>query len=115
MNIIFCSKHNDSSSIDPQIVNTIKVVLDDVNHFVKQYRVASTLIQTCNMFDFKLRLIGVRKRDGCTYNLPTTSEVAALIVGDLDDNYTVRDILVHSRNDRPQQISELHASYLPLK
>ena len=57
MNIIFCSKHNDSSSIDPQIVNTIKAVLDDVNHFVKQYRVASTLIQTCNMFDFKLYVV----------------------------------------------------------
>ena len=112
---IFCSKHRESSRIDPNIVNNIKVVLDDVNPFVKQYRAASSLIKTCSMPDFKLRLIGGRKRDGRTYNLPTTSEVAALIVGDLDDNYTFRDILVHSRSDGPQRISELHASYLPLQ
>ncbi|CAH1417943.1 unnamed protein product [Lactuca virosa] len=65
--------------------------------------------------DMKLRLIGRRQRDGRTYNLPTASEVAALIVGDICDSIEKRDIVVETKTGFLQRISELHPSYLPLQ
>ncbi|XP_019157990.1 PREDICTED: uncharacterized protein LOC109154712 [Ipomoea nil] len=65
--------------------------------------------------EIKMRLIGKRTKDARTYNLPTTSEVAALIVGDLDPNMGQRDILVESKSGLLKRISELSPSYLPLQ
>ncbi|XP_076945952.1 uncharacterized protein LOC143617209 [Bidens hawaiensis] len=65
----------------------------------------------CNL---KLRLIGKRQQDGRTYNLPTTSEVAALIVGDITDSYENRDIIVEMQSGELKRISELHPSYIGL-
>nr|KAJ0192283.1 hypothetical protein LSAT_V11C800442090 [Lactuca sativa] len=50
-----------------------------------------------------------------TYNLPTVSEVAALIVGDISDSIEKTDIVVQTKNGSLQRISELHPSYLPLQ
>ncbi|XP_019170958.1 PREDICTED: uncharacterized protein LOC109166459 [Ipomoea nil] len=62
-----------------------------------------------------MRLIGKRSSDARTYNLPTVSEVAALIVGDLDPMLGQRDILVESKCGELKRISELNPPYLPLQ
>ncbi|XP_057248262.1 uncharacterized protein LOC125493694 [Beta vulgaris subsp. vulgaris] len=54
------------------------------------------------------------RSDGRTYNLPTTSEVAALIVGDID-SADKRDIIIETKGGKLQQISELHPSYLAMQ
>lgn len=101
--------------IDVETVDVIKKVLDEVNPYVKQYRAAASLLANYSSIDLKLCLLSRRQQDGRCYNLPTASEVAALVVGDLDESYNVRDIIVHSKKDGPQRINELHASYLPLQ
>ncbi|CAH1436244.1 unnamed protein product [Lactuca virosa] len=65
--------------------------------------------------DYKLRLIGKREQDGRTYNLPTSSEVASLIVGDFCESIEKRDIVVQTSSGLLQRISELHPSYLALQ
>ena len=65
--------------------------------------------------DFKLCLVSSRKHDGRLYNIPSVSEVAALIVGDIDMSVNVRDIIVEAKYKAPKRINELHASYLPLQ
>ena len=49
------------------------------------------------------------------YNLPTASEVAALIVGDINADIENRDILITTKSVSLQRISELHPSYLSLQ
>ncbi|XP_022019618.1 uncharacterized protein LOC110919663 [Helianthus annuus] len=63
----------------------------------------------------RLRLISQRDRDGRTYNLPTCSEVAALIVDEPDLKIESRDIIVEKRSGVLKRISELHPSYLALQ
>ncbi|XP_076954058.1 uncharacterized protein LOC143628319 [Bidens hawaiensis] len=65
--------------------------------------------------DLKLRIVGTRQYDARTYNLPTTFEVAALLVGDIYDALDNRDIIVNSRSSGLRRISELHPSYTPLQ
>ncbi|GJW08505.1 hypothetical protein Tco_1570928 [Tanacetum coccineum] len=65
--------------------------------------------------NIKLRLIGGRYCDERQHNLPTSSEVAALIVGDFDTFKNKRDIVLHKHSGSTKRISELHVSYLPLQ
>ncbi|XP_019172007.1 PREDICTED: uncharacterized protein LOC109167446 [Ipomoea nil] len=108
-------KNNDKDSIHVDVVSDIKNVLDENNVLVKSFRNAKTQIESNTCVEIKMRLIGKRNKDARTYNLPTVSEVAALIVGDLDPTMGERDILVETRSGLLKRISELHPSYLPLQ
>ncbi|XP_058768047.1 uncharacterized protein LOC131641761 [Vicia villosa] len=61
--------------------------------------------------NLKLRLISNRSTDGRVYNQPTVSEVAALVVGDID-TAEMRDIIMQTRGGGLQRINELHAAYM---
>ncbi|XP_076959264.1 uncharacterized protein LOC143635275 [Bidens hawaiensis] len=65
--------------------------------------------------DLKLHIIGTRQHDARQYNLPSSSEVAALIVGDIGDAADNRDIIVTKKSGSLKRISELHPSYTPLQ
>ncbi|XP_019168038.1 PREDICTED: uncharacterized protein LOC109163788 [Ipomoea nil] len=75
---------SDVQDLHPQIVADIQAILDYCNVLVKSFRMAKEAIQSNPRVEVKMKLIGKRSRDARTYNLPTVSEVAALIVGDLD-------------------------------
>lgn len=86
-----------------------------MNPYVKQYRHAALEMRSNESLNMKLCLLSSRKHDGRVYNTPSASEVAALIVGDIDMNFNVRDIIVERIHGPPRRISELHACYLPLQ
>ncbi|CAK8570160.1 unnamed protein product [Lathyrus sativus] len=68
----------------------------------------------CPVPDLKRKLIADRSKDGRIYNQPTVSEVAALIVGDVDTG-SKRDIILERRSGRLKRISEFHPSYFVLQ
>ena len=82
---------------------------------MKSYRSVRDRFHENPEVTLKLRLIGRRTKDGRTYNLPTSSEIAALIFSDNDEQLDNRDIVVESRSEGLQRISELHPSYLALQ
>ncbi|CAH1413176.1 unnamed protein product [Lactuca virosa] len=104
-----------SHSLDIEIISFLKVMLDSTNELVKCYRMARDCFDENSPIDLKLRLIGRRQQDGRTYNLPTASEVVALIVGDIGDAIDNRDIIVKTKSGILQRINELHPSYLALQ
>ncbi|KAL7142072.1 hypothetical protein ABFS83_08G098100 [Erythranthe nasuta] len=81
-----------SSELDPEIVSTLKDMVDSSNMLAHSYRAARDRLSQTGMEDVKLRLIKKRSTDGRTYNLPNFSEIAGLIVGDFDTQEGVRDI-----------------------
>ncbi|XP_052621302.1 uncharacterized protein LOC111898559 [Lactuca sativa] len=111
----FCGEKDQSTSTDSDIIEDIKVMLDSNNVLVRSYRMVRDAFQKNPEVDMKLRLIGRREQDGRTYNLPTASGVAALIIGDISDSIEKRDIVVQTKNGCLQRISELHPSYLSLQ
>ncbi|XP_076951288.1 uncharacterized protein LOC143624563 [Bidens hawaiensis] len=112
---IFRETDSTDKLLDNQIICFLKDMLDSHNPLVKSYRIARDCFQQNPNFDLKLRIIGTRKGDARTYNLPTTSEVAALIVGDIGDAVDKRDIIVTTQSGSLKRISELHPSYVPLQ
>ncbi|XP_057756276.1 uncharacterized protein LOC130975502 [Arachis stenosperma] len=49
------------------------------------------------------------------YNIPTASEVAILIVGDIDESSLQRDIILETTSNRLKRIDVLHPSYRSLQ
>lgn len=90
-------------------------ILDRNNVLVKSFRMVRDRLNDCVSSDLKLRLVCRRSTDPRTYNLPLVSEVAALVVGDVDQCQNRLDIIVETRSGRLKRISELHPSYLPLQ
>lgn len=86
-------------------------MLDNNNVHAKAFRMARDILKELPAQDVKLRLISDRKTDGRIYSKPTVSEVAALIVGDID-SASYRDIILQGQSGNLQRIDEFHASYL---
>ncbi|KAK7311202.1 hypothetical protein RJT34_09186 [Clitoria ternatea] len=101
-------------NLDPQIIIKLTAMLDEFNVFAKSFRMAKQRFQDSSLHDLKLKLISERTTDGRIYNLPTVSEVAALIVGDFD-SASNRDIILETQSGKLQRINELHAGYLGLQ
>ncbi|CAH9106984.1 unnamed protein product, partial [Cuscuta europaea] len=108
-------KSESSNELDPEIVHGLKDMMDQHNELAKCFRSARDRFQEAPQTEFKLRLLCNRERDGRTYNLPTASEVAVLIVGDLDSMSSHRDIILEHKDCTLQRINELHPSYLALQ
>lgn len=62
-----------------------------------------------------MRLIDSHNRYGCQYNIPSTSEVTAFIVGDLGPENFGRDIIVDYTRQGLQRITELHPSLMAMQ
>ncbi|GAU19169.1 hypothetical protein TSUD_89340 [Trifolium subterraneum] len=75
------------------------------------FRMARDKLKDQTVKDLKLRLIHDMKTDGRLYNHPTVSEVAALIVGDVDAGET-RDIIIQEKGGQLTRINEFHPAYL---
>ena len=59
-------------------------------------------------------MISKKTTDDKTYNFPSASEVAALIVGDVKQLSKNRDIIIESQSKKLQRIDVFHPSYLAL-
>ena len=104
----------DVKAMDVEIVTTLKKMIDNHNLLAKTFRSARDRYNDGQVQEVGIRLIRKRERDGRTNNLPTASEVAALVVGDIDASTIDRDIIVETKSRSLQRIDVLHPSYLGL-
>ncbi|GKC09976.1 hypothetical protein Tco_1001586, partial [Tanacetum coccineum] len=84
-------------SLDPQIIESLRHTLDAENELVKLYRKVRDRFKANELDNVRLKLIGKQASDERNYNLPTSSEVAALIVGDIEDSLDKRDIVIETK------------------
>ena len=63
----------------------------------------------------KLKFIGRRCTDSNQYDLLTSNDIDALIVGDIGEYESGRDIVIENKTDTLQRITKLHPSYMSLQ
>ncbi|KAL3645022.1 hypothetical protein CASFOL_010202 [Castilleja foliolosa] len=97
-----------ATNLQEDVVDELKAMLDQNNILVQWFRMAKEKISEVGNNNVSLKLIGRRSSQPTTYNLPDASEVAALIVGDFDEQHESRDIIVETRAGKLQRINELH-------
>nr|XP_045088159.1 uncharacterized protein LOC120970143 isoform X2 [Aegilops tauschii subsp. strangulata] len=103
------------TQLDEGIVSRLLEMLDENNELVKSFRMARDRYQESDLENVRLRLIGKRSNDGRQYNLPTASEIAALIIGEETGENVGRDIIVENKDKQLQRISELHPSFMSMQ
>ncbi len=69
------------AKVDPRVVSEIRQMVDKYNRHAEKFRLDAERFKQDDGSDVKLKLIGRRSRDGRMYNLPTSNEVACLLVG----------------------------------
>ncbi|XP_022003411.1 uncharacterized protein LOC110900859 [Helianthus annuus] len=104
-----------NNQLDSTTTEGLKDMLDSCNPLVQSFRMVRDCFQENEFQDVSLKLIGTRYKDGRVHNLPTASEIAALIHGDFDGAFDKRDIVVRKKSGGLQRINELHPSYLALQ
>ncbi|XP_016164429.2 uncharacterized protein LOC107606946 [Arachis ipaensis] len=105
-------QHN---SIDQIIVADLSNILDSHNSLAKSFRYARQRFAEDSTTLLQLRLIKNRNTDGRKYNLPSASEVAALIIGDFDTENLARDVIIQTRSNQLKSIDVNHPQYLALQ
>ncbi|KAF1870631.1 hypothetical protein Lal_00026031 [Lupinus albus] len=83
----------------------------EIENRMNEIRMASERLRHGGVPNLKLKLIAEINSDGRINNLPTVSEVVALIVEDIDSS-SQRDIIMQTQSGQLKRINELNASYL---
>nr|GEV99451.1 retrotransposon-like protein [Tanacetum cinerariifolium] len=92
-------RSNSKNPIDRDIMNEVKDVLDTSSDLVKTFSRAHDRYNEDSEQNIRIKLVAKRGRDGQTYNLPTSNEVAGLIVGDFDTCIEQRDIVIEKHRE----------------
>ncbi|KAF8117428.1 hypothetical protein N665_0010s0005 [Sinapis alba] len=108
----YISKKN---KLKKEIIDSLIEVLNAVNPYVNEFRYVRDRFREYPEKTFQMRIVSDRVKDGRTYNVPTASEIAALIPGDFNLDMNKRDIVLQEHSGKLMRISEIHAVYLALQ
>ncbi|PKK66031.1 hypothetical protein RhiirC2_807898, partial [Rhizophagus irregularis] len=101
--------------IDSTILQNLQNMLDPINPYIQTFQQTRDIFQTSETSNVSMVIYSDRTQDLHRYNTPTSSDIAALMIGDGHDIEPLnRDILLRSYEGGLQRISELHPSYDPL-
>ena len=101
--------------LDETILENLQNMLNEVNPYIRVFRQIRDIFRTSEVPDISMLIHNDRTLNIHRYRAPTSSDVAALMIGDGHDVETSnRDILLSSHEEGLQRISELHPSYDPL-
>ncbi|XVF08214.1 hypothetical protein REPUB_Repub06bG0207000 [Reevesia pubescens] len=109
------SSGKSQSGINTAVVNGLLRMLDEYNPLVKVFRMARDRFKESDYHPVKINLLEKRKINGAQYNLPSASEVAALIVGDGSQPSGDRDIVVEEHGVGLRRIQEIHPSFMAMQ
>jgi hypothetical protein len=112
---IFGNDSDDADKPDPEIVSALSSMLDRHNSLVQTFRYARERLSQHGDQKITLRLLGCNAKDDVQYNLPTSGEIAAIIVGDFCAKEYKFDLLVYDNDRGLHQVSSLHPSYMALQ
>ena len=103
------------SDLDRSVVEGLIHMLEEHNPLAKVFRMARERFNVDEIRSVKIRLIGNRSKDGAQYNIPTASEVAAIVVGDGNQPSEGRDIVVDQYGVGLRRIIEIHPSFMAMQ
>ena len=99
-------------NLNEDMFNALLNELHAINPFITVFMTAGTRARNENLSDMILTIHNVHGKDMRRYNLPTASEISAIIT---DFTTEPRDIVIKTHEDKLHHISELHAAYDPLQ
>ena len=84
-----------NSNLDPDLMYRLGGLISDNHRWAHFFKQVHEVFQTSDVEHVSLRLTLNQNQDHRQYNLPTISEVAAVIHGDISQAPGSRDIVLH--------------------
>ncbi|XP_062005049.1 uncharacterized protein LOC133722214 [Rosa rugosa] len=115
---------NRVNAIDPTHVNVnIKVdiveglikMFDETNELVKEFRTMRDKFENHSVPSLNMSVLNRQPTDSKQYEEPMTDEIGGLIVGDIGEHNSNKDIIIESNNGYLQRISKIHPKYMALQ
>ncbi|WVZ65260.1 hypothetical protein U9M48_014656, partial [Paspalum notatum var. saurae] len=100
---------------DPVIVSALIKMLDDVNPLVKKFRMARDRLHSPSAPEVAIKLIGTIDGHGDRYALPSSTELAGLLIGGSSAGVSSFDIVVQSHGSEFKHISPIHPALMALQ
>ncbi|CAI0422981.1 unnamed protein product [Linum tenue] len=98
------------SQLMPELLTSLLHMLDQHNELVKTFRRIRQQLQTSATPNMKLRIFGAKSQNR-QYDLPTSSDIAALIPGDFVPDRDDRDIIVDHIHEGLKRITSLNPKF----
>ncbi|XP_057421492.1 uncharacterized protein LOC130715411 [Lotus japonicus] len=104
-----------AEELDATIVEDLKEMLDRENPIAQLFRMARDRLSAPGTANVRIKLLGTRSTESRQYSKPTSSEIAALIVGDFGNSNGKRDVIIEHKTMGFQRITELHPSFMAMQ
>lgn len=104
-----------SDCTDPDIVEGLLKMLDENNKLVDGFRMARDRFKLKYPEEFSLVLLSSKAESGRPNHIIQSNEVAALIVGDVEETDGYKDIVVQTKDHFLKRIEETFVHYMQLQ
>ena len=105
----------DGREVDAAIVDGLMKMLDETNELVKQFRSHRDRFEQDKVSDFEITLKISRAESGRENHVMPADDVAGIMAGDQDNNSQYRDIVIHSKKEGLERISDIHPKIMALQ
>ncbi|KAK1362492.1 hypothetical protein POM88_046966 [Heracleum sosnowskyi] len=106
---------DDNDKINSEIVEGLMKMLDYTNELVKEFRVARDRFKDSPYVDLKIVLKVCRSQSGRENNIGLSNEVAAIMVGGVEDPSASRDIILERTIGGLKRITNIHPKLMALQ
>ncbi|XP_062004297.1 uncharacterized protein LOC133721639 isoform X2 [Rosa rugosa] len=115
---------NRINAIDPALVNQnirsdivegLIKMFDEINELAKQFRIMRDKFENRSLPSFKMSILDRRSIDDKQYEKPVNDEIGGLIVGDIGEYNSNKDIIIESNSGSLQRVSKIHPKYMSLQ
>src|SRR5204862_90090 len=104
-----------SVDLDDNTLLNLQNMLDKCNPYIQSFRQARDIILSNTTSEISMVIYSDRTHNPHRYNAPTSSDIAAIMIGDGHNiNPINRDIHLKLHDGGLQRISETHPSYDPM-
>ena len=104
-----------NDNLDPDLMYRLGGLIVDNHRWVGFFKHAHEVFQSSTADKVVLRLTVNHNQDRRRYNLPTSSEIAAVIPGDVSQASASRDIVLHRRDGSLRRVNEGSPMYESLQ
>ncbi|XP_004289561.1 PREDICTED: uncharacterized protein LOC101297391 [Fragaria vesca subsp. vesca] len=101
--------------IDHDIVSGLIQMFDEINELTKIFRNVRDKFEDNSLPTFNMTMLSRQPFDSKQYEEPTNEEIAGLIVGDIGEFNSNKDIIVQSNDGSLKRISRIHPKYMSLQ
>ncbi|XP_004301743.1 PREDICTED: uncharacterized protein LOC101302173 [Fragaria vesca subsp. vesca] len=114
-NRINALRPNKKQRIDPNIVKGLIEMFDEINELAKLFRNIRDKFEDNSLPSFNMTFLSRGPSDSRQYEEPTNEEIAGLVIGDIGEFHSDRDIIVQSNDGFLRRISKIHPKYMSLQ